>query len=158
MNIYYIYIFIYLYIYIFIYLYIYVENSINELEQENQIKEQHKNRIKKMNEFLNIAKQRLQEKQSQEEELKMSQLTLIIDHDKTLTKTISKLSQEKQSNKNNDNKLSATTTENSVQPETSIQTKSATKPLPTTSSMRKFKSTKPRISKADKKFYEGIYL
>jgi len=114
-----------------------------------------------MNEFLNIAKQRLQEKQSQEEELKMSRLTSIIDQDKNLTKKITKLSQENQSlvekmnNKSNEN--STVTLEKSSHPRVSTSVKTATKPLPTTSSMRKFKSTKPRITKADKKFCEGIY-
>ena len=112
-----------------------------------------------MNEFLSIAKQRLQEKQSQEEELKMSRLTLIIDQDKNLTEKITKLSQEKQSLVENmtSNKNSAVTLEKPSQPRINTPVKTATKPLPTTSSMRKFKSTKPRITKADKKFCEGIY-
>ncbi|OUM63798.1 hypothetical protein PIROE2DRAFT_9600, partial [Piromyces sp. E2] len=145
-------------------------------KQENQIKEQHKHRLKKMNEFLSIAKQRLQEKQSQEEELKMNRLTEVINQDKDISKKLSKFSKEISTSEttkkvhlqtelstplsrssstppqsNSPITPSSTTLNNNHKKSSTSNTSLLRTP---TSSMRKFKSTKPRISKADKKFCE----
>eukprot|EP00833_Pecoramyces_ruminatium_P006813 jgi/Orpsp1_1/1180845/evm.model.c7180000074849.1 len=141
-------------------------------KQENQIKEQHKNRVKKMNEFLNIAKQRLKEKQTQEEELKMNRLTSLIDQDKILSEKLSVISDNnKSSTKNNEIQKpismssSSPSLENKpLEIETPSTVKSSSLAIPnknstkkttkTISSIKKFKSTKPKITKADKKFCE----
>jgi len=143
------------------------------IEQENKIKEQHKNRIKKMNEFLNIAKQRLQEKQSQEEELKMNHLTEVINQDKNIGERLLKISKEFSTPevKEDESFQMLSTTSRSSTPPSNVPNKPNKKSSTilkdnkkkttlntSTSSMRKFKSTKPRITKADKKFCEGKIL
>lgn len=129
-----------------------------------------------MNEFLNIAKQRLKEKQTQEEELKMNRLTSLIDQDKILSEKLSVISDNnKSSTKNNEIQKpismssSSPSLENKpLEIETPSTVKSSSLAIPnknstkkttkTISSIKKFKSTKPKITKADKKFCEGPYL
>ncbi|ORX51855.1 hypothetical protein BCR36DRAFT_325390 [Piromyces finnis] len=139
-------------------------------KQENQIKEQHKHRVQKMNEFLSIAKQRLQEKQNQEEELKINHLTKIINQDKDMSEKLSKIT--KEITASNINKLSLmesptiSSSSNTLKisnktniPTTTVNKNksiSNVKKSRTTSSMRNFKATKPRITKADIKFCEEM--
>ncbi|ORX81200.1 hypothetical protein BCR32DRAFT_245072 [Anaeromyces robustus] len=119
-----------------------------------------------MNEFLTEVKQRLKEKQDQEEELKMKQLTTIIEKDNNMSKKLSKLSNINKSlitENENESKIKSTSsseltpTNISDNPNlvTSIKNKKTIMNSSNSTSIRKFKSTKPKITKADKKFCEG---
>jgi hypothetical protein len=160
------------------------------IKQENQIKEQHKTRVKKMNEFLNRAKQRLTQKDCKEEgELKMNSFNSIVNQDKNLSKKLSQKNNENgnftlnEKNKEIKRELSSSSfskdsksIEAESTPTTIIEdTLSSTNTIsntnnnkkivtPTTkssstitsSSIRKLKLTKPKITKADKKFCEEM--
>jgi len=161
-------------------------------EQENQIKEQHKTRVKKMNEFLNRAKQRLTQKDCKEEgELKMNSFNSIVNQDKNLSKKLSQKNNENgnftlnEKNKEIKKELSSssfskdsksieaestptTITEDTLSSTNTISNTNNNKKIvtPTTkssstitsSSIRKLKLTKPKITKADKKFCEGNFF